>query len=65
MGFEIIWSEAALTDLADICGYVAQHDPNGSGKGFSNTFVCSVRFRSSVRPIPDARAAHCERLFSL
>lgn len=36
MEFKVIWSDAAITDLHDICSYIAQHDPQAAvrmGKG--------------------------------
>ena len=32
MDFKIIWSDAAIADLQDICFYVAQHDPPAAGR---------------------------------
>ncbi len=32
MDFKIIWSDAAIADLQDICSYVAQHDPQAAGR---------------------------------
>lgn len=26
MGFKVIWSDAAVADLEEICSYIAQHD---------------------------------------
>jgi toxin ParE1/3/4 len=30
MDFKVIWSEAAISDLRDLCAYIAQHDPNAA-----------------------------------
>lgn len=30
MDFKIIWSEAAIADLRDICAYIAQHNPEAA-----------------------------------
>ena len=30
MDFEIIWSDAAIADLQEICSYVAQDDPQAA-----------------------------------
>lgn len=30
MDFKVIWSEAAIADLHDICSYLAQHNPNAA-----------------------------------
>jgi toxin ParE1/3/4 len=32
MDFKIIWSESAIADLRDICGYIARDNPQASGK---------------------------------
>ena len=36
MDFKVIWSDQAITDLHDICSYIAEHDPQAAermGKG--------------------------------
>jgi plasmid stabilization system protein ParE len=36
MGFKIIWSDAAVADLEEVCSYIAQDDPeatNGVAQG--------------------------------
>jgi toxin ParE1/3/4 len=36
MDFKVIWSEAAISDLRDLCSYIARHDPEAAqrmGKG--------------------------------
>ena len=30
MDFKVIWSEAAIADLNDICSYIAQHNPQAA-----------------------------------
>ena len=30
MGAKVIWSEAALADLHDLCGYIAKEDPKAA-----------------------------------
>jgi toxin ParE1/3/4 len=30
MDFKVIWSEAAIADLQDICSYIAHHDPKAA-----------------------------------
>ena len=30
MDFKVIWSEAAIADLQDICSYIAQHNPEAA-----------------------------------
>ncbi len=30
MDFKVIWSEAAIADLHDICSYIARHDPQAA-----------------------------------
>ena len=30
MEFKIIWSDAAITDLRDICSYIGRHDPEAA-----------------------------------
>jgi toxin ParE1/3/4 len=32
MDFKIIWSDAAIADLQEVCSYVAQHDPQAAGR---------------------------------
>ncbi len=32
MDFKIIWSDAAIADLQDICSYIAQHDSQAAGR---------------------------------
>ena len=32
MDFKIIWSDAAISDLQDICSYIAQHDLQAAGR---------------------------------
>jgi len=32
MDFKIIWSDAAIADLQEVCSYVAQHDPRAAGR---------------------------------
>ena len=32
MDFKIIWSDAAIADLQDVCSYVALHDPQAAGR---------------------------------
>ncbi len=32
MDFKIVWSDAAIADLQDVCSYVAQHDPQAAGR---------------------------------
>jgi toxin ParE1/3/4 len=36
MDFKVIWSDAAITDLHEICSHIARHDPQAAtrlGKG--------------------------------
>ncbi|HZM85819.1 MAG TPA: type II toxin-antitoxin system RelE/ParE family toxin [Blastocatellia bacterium] len=30
MGFKVIWSDGAISDLEDICSYIAQDDPEAA-----------------------------------
>ena len=30
MDFKVIWSDEAITDLRDICSYIARHDPEAA-----------------------------------
>jgi toxin ParE1/3/4 len=30
MDFKIVWSDAAIADLQEVCSYVAQHDPQAA-----------------------------------
>lgn len=30
MDFKVIWSDAAIADLQEICAYLAQHDPQAA-----------------------------------
>jgi toxin ParE1/3/4 len=30
MDFKVIWSDAAIADLRDICSYIARHDPQAA-----------------------------------
>jgi toxin ParE1/3/4 len=30
MDFKIIWSDAAISDLQEICSYIARHDPKAA-----------------------------------
>ena len=30
MDFKVIWSDAAIADLNDICSYIARHDPQAA-----------------------------------
>ena len=30
MDFKVIWSDAAIADLHDICSYIARHDPQAA-----------------------------------
>lgn len=30
MEFKVIWSDAAIADLRDICSYIARHDPQAA-----------------------------------
>lgn len=30
MDFKVIWSEAAISDLHDICSYIAEHSPEAA-----------------------------------
>ncbi len=32
MDFKIVWSDAAIADLQDICSYIAQHNPQAAGR---------------------------------
>jgi len=32
MDFKVIWSEAAIADLRDICSYIARHDPQAANR---------------------------------
>ena len=32
MDFKIIWSDAAIADLQEVCSYVAQHDPQAADR---------------------------------
>lgn len=32
MDFKVIWSDAAIADLHDICSYIARHDPQAAGR---------------------------------
>jgi len=32
MDFKIVWSDAAIADLQEVCSYVAQHDPQAAGR---------------------------------
>ncbi len=32
MDFKIVWSDAVIADLEEICSYVAQHDPQAVGR---------------------------------
>jgi plasmid stabilization system protein ParE len=32
MDFKIIWSDAAIADLQDLCSYVAKQDPQAAGR---------------------------------
>lgn len=32
MDFKIIWSDAAIADLQEVCSYVAQHDPQAAAR---------------------------------
>jgi toxin ParE1/3/4 len=32
MDFKIIWSDAAIADLQELCSYVAQHDPRAADR---------------------------------
>jgi toxin ParE1/3/4 len=32
MDFKIIWSDAAIADLQEVCSYVAQDDPQAAGR---------------------------------
>ena len=48
MDFKVIWSDAAIADLRDICSYIARHDPQAAqrmGRGIWTTFVSLAHFR--------------------
>ncbi len=30
MDFKVVWSDEAITDLHDICSYIARHDPQAA-----------------------------------
>ncbi len=30
MDFEVVWSDAAIADIRDICTYIAHHDPQAA-----------------------------------
>ena len=32
MDFKIVWSDAAIADLQEVCSYVAPHDPQAAGR---------------------------------
>ena len=32
MDFKVIWSDAAIADIHDICSFIAQHDPQAAGR---------------------------------
>ena len=46
MDFKVIWSEAALADLHDICSYIAQHDPSAAQR-MGHGILDHVRILSS------------------
>jgi len=57
MDFKIIWSDAAIADLQEVCSYVAQHDPQaalGSGGASSATFGFWLPSPLSAPPTPAA-----------
>lgn len=55
MDFKVIWSDAAIADLCDICNYIAQHDPRAAermGRGILDhvRILASFPFIGPVYP---------------
>jgi toxin ParE1/3/4 len=47
MDFKVIWSDEAITDLREICAYIAQHDPQAAlrmGNGILDHVQILTRF---------------------
>jgi plasmid stabilization system protein ParE len=67
MDFKVIWSDQAIEDLRDLCGYIARHDPEAAlGMGKAMVFLTTfTSWRSSLlsgRRILEERVERCERL---
>jgi plasmid stabilization system protein ParE len=64
MDFKVIWSDAAIADLRELCSYIAKNDPeaaNRMGVAFLITFAFLVPIPSLALHIREAREVPCAK----